>query len=630
MTLSRILAIAVSLLMAVVFIGTLLINVGSTRDYLTEQLASHAEDAATSLGLSISATDVSRNVPAIESMVDAIFDRGYYREISVRRIDGQAILERRLRVDGVDAPRWFVDAIPLETPVGESVVMDGWRQVATIRVRSHPGYAYARLWASARDLGVWFAGAWLAAVALLLLVLRLLLAPLRAVEGQALAIGDRRFAVLEVVPRTRELRRVVSAMNAMSVKVKRMFAEHADMIERVREEAHRDPVSGFPNRRYFLERLEHLLATPDELGAGMLFLIHLDGIQACNEARGRDAGDRLVGEAARRLEAGLRLGPEAVFGRIDGARFALLVGAADVCAPARIAAGVQEALAPLALTVRVGEAPLVPGASGASLLATADARLRATFSRPESDTPTTADGEALSRLLHDALSDGRLLLHFQPVLGLREERIFSHEVLVRIADAAGKEVPAGAFLPIAERHGLVGRLDRLVIATLLGRLDEPALAGGEFAVNVSAASLADADFVRWLVAEVPACFRQRLVIEIAQPDDDGGFARLAGDLASLREAGWRCALDHFGAGFGSFSRLIDLRLAYIKLDGGIVRGLADRPASRFFVEEVARMARGIDLPVLAAGVESEADREALRACGIDGVQGYFVGRPQLR
>ena len=126
MTLSRQLLILMIVLLVLVFAGTFFISVQNSRGYLETQLESHAQDAATSLGLSISAHLAEQDIAMVTSMTDAIFDRGFYRMIRVQDMEGKPIVDRVLPIQLEGIPTWFTEGFPLQTPLGEATVMTGW------------------------------------------------------------------------------------------------------------------------------------------------------------------------------------------------------------------------------------------------------------------------------------------------------------------------------------------------------------------------------------------------------------------------------------------------------------------------------------------------------------------------
>lgn len=202
MKLSQQLILLIAGLVLLLFAGTLVISVDNTRGYLESQLGSHAQDAATSLGLSATTHVDEGDQAMVTAMVNAMFHRGDYLLIRFETLDGEAWLERSTEslVDGV--PGWFVRLFPLDPPQRSATMMSGWRQVGRVVVKSHPGLAYGQLWQTTRQtLKLFVIGALLALLAGAI-GLRLLLRPLRDVEIQAEAICNREFPVVERRPFT--------------------------------------------------------------------------------------------------------------------------------------------------------------------------------------------------------------------------------------------------------------------------------------------------------------------------------------------------------------------------------------------------------------------------------------------
>ena len=156
MTLYRQLGIFTLVLFFMLFTGTWLANLESTRSFLIDQLESHAQDTATSLGLSISQHNIDNDKPAIESMINAVFDRGYYRIIRYTDAQQNVLFDRVLDVSIENVPQWFISLIPLKTPEATANVMAGWHQAGSVFVKSHPGYAYKTLWENVVRMTLWF------------------------------------------------------------------------------------------------------------------------------------------------------------------------------------------------------------------------------------------------------------------------------------------------------------------------------------------------------------------------------------------------------------------------------------------------------------------------------------------
>ncbi|PVV15266.1 MAG: hypothetical protein B6D77_02115 [gamma proteobacterium symbiont of Ctena orbiculata] len=177
MTLSRQLIILITVLLILVFTGTFFISVQNTRAYLESQLESHAQDTATSLGLSISKHMAEGDLATVTSMTDAIFDRGYYRLVVIQDMQGEPLVDRKLALTLEGVPPWFIEQFPLSTPIGKAIVMSGWVQAGKVVVQSHPGFAHRQLWENSVEIFRWFLISALVVLLLGVFTLQLVLNP---------------------------------------------------------------------------------------------------------------------------------------------------------------------------------------------------------------------------------------------------------------------------------------------------------------------------------------------------------------------------------------------------------------------------------------------------------------------
>ena len=647
MTLGRQILAVVLLVSVLIFSGTFFIALHNTRAYLVTQLESHAQDAATSLGLSLSPHMATGDTAMMESMIDAIFDPGYYREVTLVGIDGKPLLGRSQEVKVEGVPPWFVERVPLETPTAEAVVMAGWRQGGWIRVTSHPGYAYAQIWSSARDTLGWSLGSLALAVVALGALLRLVLRPLVAVERQALAVADREFPVLDRLPRTRELRRVVVAMNRMSQKMQQALAEQTAIAERLRAEAYTDAVTGVGNRRGFQTRMDQLTRTVDAPGYGALMLVRLGQLDRVNRLHGHAAGDDLLRAAATRLEAVLGEGYGPGLARLQGAEFGAVLPGATAGEASSLAQQVVDELGTLApppahdaLTVHVGVGYAAAGDPAGELLWRADTALRAAenaaasgwraYPEPGKGPPYPVQGaEAWRQLLGQALDGRSIGLVTLPVRGCRDRELLHLEVLARLPVPGHEPLPAALFLPMAERLGLGPALDRLVLEQVLQRLAEAPGGLPPLAVNLCPSSLRDAGLADWLEARLAAApgVGARIIFELSEYGATRALDAWRQLIQRLAPLGARFSVDWFGVGSSMLRHLQGLKLDYLKLDPGLARRVTRERDEQFFVKVVSDIAHALDIQVVATGVETEAEWQGLCALGVDGAEGRHVDEP---
>ncbi|MFP5219984.1 MAG: putative bifunctional diguanylate cyclase/phosphodiesterase [Actinomycetes bacterium] len=419
------------------------------------------------------------------------------------------------------------------------------------------------------------------------------------------------------------------------------------------ESARTDALTGLPNRDGFAEAVADVLPRTNPEAMTAVVLLDLDRFQEVNDALGHGIGDTVLEAAAGRLSAGLRAGE--VLARLGGDEFAVVVTGLPSAEHAtslalRLVAGMRTPLQLGQLEVVIGAsagiAVRAEPASGADdrqrlvrdLLRDADTALNA----------AKADGGNAVRCfepdmhvavrqslqlqvdLRAALQSQQLHVHYQPVVDLSADRVVGVEALARWDHPTRGAVPPLAFISAAERSGLIVELERFVLDSACAQLarwrcDTPGLT---VAINVSARHLRERDYLETVIGTLG---RHRLppsalVLEVTESllfhDDDCVRAV----LEQLHTAGVGLALDDFGTGYSSLSRLVDYPFDTLKVDRSFVTGL-DGPTGRAVLTATLAMARGLQLRVVAEGVETTEQLEFLTASGCELAQGYLLSRP---
>jgi hypothetical protein len=301
-TIGRLLAAAISALFLIALVGVEAIHVRSAQGHLQQQLEALAQDAATSLGLSLGVLLRGGDPALAETVINPAFDRGHYERIEYLSASGERVVSRHLPAREGDYPAWFARAFRLHPPTAESLVSAGWSQAGRVRVTVHPRFAYEQLWGTARDTGLLLLIVYVAALIVLRMVLRGVLRPLSAVEQAAQAISARRFVTLRMRPKTRELARVVEAMNSLSLRVSEALAAETRRAERLQAATYHDAVTGLPNALGFTSRFESMYEGEEESFGGVIALVDLADLGAINRETGAERCDALLRELLRAME----------------------------------------------------------------------------------------------------------------------------------------------------------------------------------------------------------------------------------------------------------------------------------------------------------------------------------------
>ena len=419
-------------------------------------------------------------------------------------------------------------------------------------------------------------------------------------------------------------------------------------------QASHDPLTGLLNRQAFEEVLR--LTLEEEASTDRehcLCYMDLDQFKLVNDTCGHLAGDDLL----RRL-AGLVL--EVVpdddpVARLGGDEFGILMRGCSLDeALARAQAirkslelyrfawqdktftvGASIGLVPIGGTHRdLGE--ILSAADHACYIAKDKGRNRLQVYRPgDADLLRRTDEMNWVVKIHKTLEQKRFRLYAQRIRRLSghgPEPLFI-EVLLRMIDEDGEVLTPTPFIRAAERYGIMGELDRWVVGRVLDFLDEqtPRFLDelGTCAVNLSAVSISDEsflDYVRRRLGEhdVPT---GKLCFEITETAAVANLPQAQRVIRELSDLGCRFALDDFGSGMASYSKLKSLRVSYLKIDGMFVRDLASNPLDRAMVESINQMAHVLGIETVAEGVAAPRLLGRLEKLGVDYVQGFEVGRP---
>jgi PAS domain S-box-containing protein len=227
--------------------------------------------------------------------------------------------------------------------------------------------------------------------------------------------------------------------------------------------------------------------------------------------------------------------------------------------------------------------------------------------------------------IRDALREDRFVLYAQPIVDIRTGTVQTHELLIRMVAPDGSLVAPGEFLPAAETYGLIGEIDRWVVA----RSAELAAAGHRVEINISAASVGDRSLLpdqRTALARSGAD-PSLIAVEITETALLSRESAAREFLEELRLLGCAVALDDFGVGYGAFTHLKELPIDFLKIDMEFVRDLTRTPASRHVVQAIVSLADGFGLRTIAEGVENEETLAMLSELGVELAQGFLIGRP---
>ncbi len=611
--------------------------------YLREQLGSHAQDAATSLGIVLPLSLADNDLVRAEVTVNAVFDRGYFQSIRVVNTRGEILLLKTLPAAPAGVPQWFVNVLPMETPAAESLISKGWLQMGRVVVTSHPNFAYKQLWRTLVEATVGLALLYLISLVALHHFLSRILRPLHEIEEVAHAISKQDFQMVKILPGARELRSVVDAINSMSSKLRAIIEHEMRQAAHFRDESRKDVLTGLDNRRGFEQQVLSFLGDTADLSSGAMYLLKIADFQRFNDSNGFREGDTLLKKVAGALST-IWTEQNLLLARISGATFAVAVFNVTREDAVRLS---EELCAGMvgATGSGSGESAILFGCGGAyftgrkvalsALLAQCDMAMLQSQTSTGSvlmDLPEDADEEIKGslfwkRLILDALQAERLALFAQPVINTSNPRQLQVEVCGRLKNAEGELVLAGQFIPMADRHQLTPAIDLAVLKKLFGQMAGGMITEAEVAMNISIHSIHDGALLDWLTEATRANpeLSRKLMFEFTEfgvVQDRAGVERF---VAEIRGLGVGFAVDNFGLHRSAFEYLQRLKPRYVKLSPLYIRELSSHHENQFFISSVVNIAHSLEIQVIALGVEDVNMLPLLKDLGADGYQGYVTG-----
>lgn len=641
MSLFKQLLIAIFLFMLIIFSGSFIVNLESSREQYNNQLLSHAQDAATALGLSL--TPHVDDPAMIELMVSSIFDSGYYDAIRIiDQTSGKVILERTASMSIPEVPRWFVGLVNVSPQAAEATIMRGWQQAARVEVVSNPVFAIKRLWESTLANLLWMLACGAVCILAGAALLRRQLRPLNYMVKQSQAITRREYLTQLDLPNTPELRRVVEAMNLMVTKLKSLFEDQAEHSERLHNEAYLDSQTGIANRRAFDMQMQTRLSD-EETESGYLLLLRIQDLGGLNQRFGGPHTDNLLKHIADMMNVvkNQHANADSILARIRGGEFALLCPGISHNEMLNLQHSLNQQLSSFYATgmsdinpvAHTGLVPFSYGDAPQSLIVQADRALMEAETHTTHQTSVVAvvdtateDQHLWFTRLENALDKEQFQLFFQPVVNCKNpQEILHYKVLSRIVDEEGNSITAGRFLPWIHRFGWSQRLDQVMLNLTLKQLKSYP---GQLALSLSGNSLSNETTIKKLLSplKLKPQLASRLILELdenqlPEPEQMEVF------IKSLNQYGCGLGLQHFGSRFDMIGHLSQWGLAYLKIDSSYIRHIDIESDKRLFIDVLHSATNNIDLPLIAERVETEGELRVLQEVGIYGAMGQLLGEP---
>jgi diguanylate cyclase (GGDEF)-like protein len=439
----------------------------------------------------------------------------------------------------------------------------------------------------------------------------------------------------------------IAAINSALATTISTLQERDDKLRRL---ASTDPLTGLPSRHCFEEDLaDEVLRTKDTGTTSLVLFVDLDEFKLVNDRIGHSGGDELLVRAAHCLKE--RLGESDILSRYGGDEFAVLARDISFSDASHLAEALVESLRD-ATFIQHGEALQLSGSVGGAMIegarynpeellrqadqachkAKSHGRNRHHIYVESGDRrQCVASDMGWSQRIRDALRNDEFVLHYQPIQDLSSGKAELHEVLIRMKDRGDEIIQPGAFLPAANRFGMMVEIDYWVIRNALAALHEFRQENPEVRLALNLSGLVFEhdgllDFVREQL-ELNSVPPSAVVFEVTEQVAIRYIADAGKMMRELKDLGCGFALDDFGAGFSSFNYLKRLPMDYLKIDGSFIENISNDPIDQAMVRSMVQIANAVNMQTIAEHVRDEQSLELLRDLGVDLAQGYYLGEP---
>lgn len=630
MTLYRQMMLVMSMIVLLLLATAMFINYKNSEGFITDQLHSNAANTASSLGVAIG--HVQGDKAMEETLINAVFDSGYYESIIMSDIDGNIVHQSHepVRVQGI--PSWFIDQVNLKSSEAVVPLSSGWRQTGDLKISGHRGHAYMQIWQAFKEMIVGFVVLGFVALGVIYILLKVVLNPLQRVREQAEAVMQRRFIFQERLPKTKEMHDVVKAMNLLVHKVKKVYDREAKAIADYNQLLYQDRETGYYNRAYFRIKLEEYLNSHDQFSHGHIIAFEIHDHTKILEEMGPNGVYKAVLNLRDIIDDHCCTSfIEAVPCRTRDNDIMILLPASrkvdveelaqTICAEssenyqidcAYISYEEGESLSNI--MERIG--------SGLMMAAAIEPGPIRFYAEGKDSIPLLSHDEWVEKV-HEVIDNNAFVPMLQPVVD-HNGKTLQNELLLRL-HYDGKIVSPGIFIPIIAGVKMLPELDTHVLELLdTLQLNKP------IAVNITHDFIAQsANFQvisslteRWKERQIDVTFELPNHMLASNPEASKAFAY------HVHREGWEIGIDHFSVGAYDLKLLEEIKPSYLKINAAYLLSLVESSEEELSKSSLFTLTELLEIDLIAISVDSEEIAMRLKDNGIEYMQGFWIGEPK--
>jgi len=630
MSLSKQLILLISFMFLAIFSVNLYTSIENVRSYLQVESEVHAQDTATSLGLSLSPYILDENDTILETMVNAIFDRGYYLEILLENRKGKEILKKTNPKSFEEVPQWFIDLLPIETSKAYSDIDAGWVNGGRIYVTIHPGFGYLKLWNQAKESLFYSSITLMIFVIFLILIIQLVLRPLNRIDKLAVSISDGNFGKIEELPWTTDIRNVAISMNMMSSKLEKVIANLNSRLEETSKRLRVDELTGLETKGTFETEMKHRFMGTDK---SHIFILRIDQLGDFADSHSSQDVDQFIKGfviAIKEALNDLKLSGEFLY-RIVGSEFVLIAESHDKAAAETLCKQIVTRLTELGTkydksnVVHIGGVAFDPHGTTMSLVAAAtEAFEKALLIGSNSFYISEDSGNAHSvdewkSIVSEVIEKQQFNIDFTAKAHSldADEKLIFEEVSAKVFDADKEQLPIGTFVSVAQNIGKIIEFDIKIIQQVIAYMTSNNIEH-DIGINLSFTSMSSNEFrsVLYELLQTNKEIAKNITFCITAYGATKDLISFASFIDFAHRNNTKVILKRFETRFIPMDKLKEFKLDYIRLARLYTENIGQDKEKRDLVEAMKELGDLLDIPIIAEAVESDTDYETVREIGL--------------
>lgn len=635
MSLFKQITLIMSLFLAFIFINVIYFNFQSAKQYAQEEMSNNAQNTATYLSLSLAGA--KGNVAQMSTIINAIYDSGYFQEILLTDIQEKVIYQRKKEEKKLEVPQWFLSLYDFQTPLAKATVSSGWNPIGNIQVIPVQDSAHEKLYKNFIKMLQSFILIALVSFSILYVLLHLILSSLVKVTEQAEAVSANNFIINEKIPKTSEFKEVTLAMNKMVQTVKTIFEREASSVKDYHKLLYTDPLTGLHNRNFLELKLNDYTFSQEADANGCILSVFFDGLFEANKIIGNTKVDAFIQDLARIIQAQANTKPQTLIARMDGTKICIVFPEThpdeitDLC----------ETILTLCL-VGLEKSTLSDSETSIKLLLSdyhAKDKVKKllntiqkSFQKAQKNGITniclqeTLENDLERELIENRIKEHSIALALQDVFDTKGDILHS-EAYVRLFDEDKVIHEAGSFIPLVHKMKLDTKLDQNVINYAI---NEPKLDYRDIAINISLRFLQSEESLKWLQERLAGLQAdKKFNFEISNHNIVKALNEGLNFSSILTQTGHNFGIDRFSIeDETNLNYLQMLKPAYLKIDAQYLKDMLQGEQGQTN-NALQNLIESLNIKIIATNIENEAIKTELESAGVLYFQGSYLCKPKL-